>query len=124
MGPIQLLVFGIPVVVAIVAYLLPGVRVMRSIAGVLCILVAAAMAFIATEAGQDEQLQVMAMVVVLVGLVIAVRPERTPKAPAAAVPYGQPGPARPQPYPQQPQSPPQHAPTQQPPGYSNAGGQP
>lgn len=136
---VQLLVFGVPVLLALVAYLLPGVRVLRSIAGALCILIAAVMAFLAVEAGSDESLQIMAMVVVLAALAIALRPERKPKP---AAPFGQPAPAHPQPFPQQPQqaplrpqpqqppqpqpsppqAPPQHAPTQPPPpGYPTSG---
>jgi hypothetical protein len=96
---VQLLVFGVPVLIALVAYLLPGVRVLRSIAGAICLLVAAVLTIRATEAGPDEWLQIMAMVVVLSALVIAVRPERKPK-PAESAPPVRPAPLA-QPYAQQ-----------------------
>lgn len=127
MGPVQLLVFAVPVLVALVAYLLPGVRVLRSIAGALCLIVAAALAVLATEAGPDEWLQIMAMVIVLSTLVIAVRPERKPKPAESAPPvrpaplsqpYGQPGyPAQPQSHLQSPTQPQQPLP-QRPPEHS------
>jgi len=118
-GPaIQLVIFGVPVLLALVAYLLPGVRVLRSIAGALCILAAGFLTFLMLSADSDEVMRILGMVVVLSALIIAIRPERKP-APAAGPParpapvpppYGQQGyPSQPQPYQAQ------QSPTTQPP---------
>ena len=122
MGPaIQLVIFGVPVLLALVAYLLPGVRVLRSIAGALCILAAGFLTFLMLSADSDEVMRILGMVVVLSALIIAIRPERKP-APAAGPParpapvpppYGQQGyPSQPQPY--QAQQSPTTQPPQQP----------
>jgi hypothetical protein len=121
---IQLLIFGVPVLLALVAYLLPGVRVMRSIAGSLCIIAAGFLVFFMLRMDMMEAMPLLGMVVLLSGLIIAVRPEQKPKRAETGLParpgimpqpYGQQGfPAQPQPqpYPQQPQQSPQQ---QQPP---------
>ncbi|WP_152361549.1 hypothetical protein [Microlunatus speluncae] len=118
---IQLVIFGLPVLLALVAYLLPGVRVLRSIAGALCILAAGFLAFMMLSADSDELLRILGQVVVLSGLIIAVRPERKPAV--AAGPPARPAPV-PQPYGQQgfaAQGQPQPQQPQQGPGYPGSG---
>ncbi len=94
----QLLIFGVPTLLALVAYLLPGARVLRAIAGALCILAAGFLTFLMLSADSDEVMRILGLVVVLTGLIIAIRPERKP-APAAGPP-GRPAPGPP-PYGQQ-----------------------
>lgn len=125
---VQLLIFGVPALLALVAYLLPGVRVIRSIAGTLCILAAGFLVSLMLRADMMEAMPLLGMVVLLSALIIAVRPEYKPKpadsAPPVrpaplAQPYAQQGyPAQPQSHPQspahaQPQHQPQHAQPQQ-----------
>lgn len=93
------------VLATLLAYLLPGVRVLRSIAGILCIIGAGVIIFFVFDSSEDDARGYLAMVVLLSALIIAVRPESKPKppAPAPAAPAAAPAPARPasNPYPQQ-----------------------
>lgn len=95
---------GLALLTGLVAYLLPGVRVMRSIAGVLCILAGVVVVLFSFDSSPRDQFGHLAMMVLLGAMIVAVRPERKPKPTAAAqVPAY---PARPQahqvPQPQQP----------------------
>ncbi|GAB3745246.1 hypothetical protein [Microlunatus parietis] len=118
---IQIAVAGLAllgVLATLAAYLLPGVRVLRSIAGVICIIGAGVIIFFVFDSDEDDARGYLAMVVLLSALVIAVRPESRPKQPPAA-----PAPPRPaaSPYPPQgsQQGPGQQGPGQQ--GYGQRG---
>lgn len=99
---ISVVVVGFGLLVSLAAYLLPGVRVVRSIAGVVCILAAVVILLVSFDAGPDDQTLILATMILLSALIISVRPEWKPKA-QAPQPYR---PAAPQPQPYPPQSPP------------------
>ncbi len=113
---ISVLVVGFGLLVALAAYLLPGVRVVRSIAGVVCILAAVVILLVAFEAGPEDQTLILGAMILLSALIISVRPEWKPKA-QTPPPY-RPAAPQPQPYPpqeqpsQQQQSPQQQSPQQ------------
>ena len=96
---ISVLVVGFGLLVSLAAYLLPGVRVVRSIAGVVCILAAVVILLVSFDAGPDDQTLILATMILLSALIISVRPEWKPKA--QTPPPHPPAAPQPQPYPSQ-----------------------
>ncbi len=110
---ISVVVVGFGLLVSLAAYLLPGVRVVRSIAGVVCILAAVVILLVSFDAGPDDQTLILATMILLSALIISVRPEWKPKAQtpppySPAAPQQQPYPPQAQPAPAQQQQSPQH----------------
>lgn len=105
---LELFIVVTPLVLGLIAYFLP-IRILRAIAGGLCVVAAAFLAIVMQDADGEEVFAMLAFVVLLSALVVALRLDPKQKtAGAQQQPPMQPGPAhRPMQQPPAQQEPPQ-----------------